>query len=264
MKTKKINFTYLLFIIFLFTSIFNISLYAGTVCGERPDYTACTPTVPFENIILESGYTYARKNNRKEHTIGEVLIKIGIMKNMETIFGINSYKVTDADDIRVSGKDDGYLGIKVNLLDTPRHFIPWSPGFSILSGSKLPTGNDDLSEHSAQPEIKLLLSWQLFKPLLLDLNLNSAYLSEAGEHFNRNSISVSLRFSLLPWFDIFTEYYSLHPESKYTGNGYYFSGGIIVSMSNRLRFDLHGGSNINSGTRKTYFGGGFTSLIDIR
>ena len=90
-----------------------------------------------------------------------MLIRIGLIDNFELRIGINSLAIENMYNEITYGKDPLELGFKIQIVDTPDHFILWHPGVAFIGFSVLPIGSNDFTEHTFQPGGKLIFAWPL-------------------------------------------------------------------------------------------------------
>ena len=59
---------------------------------DRPDATESAVTVGVGVFQLESGYTFDKADGVRIHSLGEILLRVGVADILELRFGINSYQ----------------------------------------------------------------------------------------------------------------------------------------------------------------------------
>ena len=226
--------------------------------ADRPEFTQNPDIVPSGRFQTESGYTFTRKMNENEHKIGELTIRIGLFDNIESIFGINSYKVSETEDKNTSGKDDPSLGLKMKLVSSPNYFLLWNPSVALYAGTLLPTGEtkSGTREDTMQPAGKVILAWPLFRVMELGFNMNYTYKSENLERYSQLAEAVSLRLTIGGFMVVFTEFYAYQPEFNDSLKTRYVKGGIAITFLRQSRIDIHAGRGIGNRENDKYVGGG--------
>ena len=222
--------------------------------SDRPDFTDGPETVAAGRFQVEAGYTFSRKGDDKENTLGELLLRVGLSQRIELQLGLNSYVWRDSPDGVSQGFDDMSLGVKIKLVEGAESFELTQPTIGVIVRTTLPTGSDDIGEDKPQPEIILALGWDLSERLSLEANLKYAYRSEEGERFNQFAGSLVLNYALTEKLGVFLEYFGLVPESNSGPNASFLHGGLTYLVNDDLQFDIHAGFGINQ-TDPNYFAG---------
>lgn len=76
----------------------------------------------------------------KEHTQGELLLRVGAWQSLELRIGITSYAVTRSPSGNSSGINDGLLGVKIKLVEGSGGFGLDRPDVALIVTTTLPTG----------------------------------------------------------------------------------------------------------------------------
>jgi len=222
--------------------------------SDRPDFTESPETVPPGRFQVEAGYTFSRKGDEKEHALGELLLRVGLLERTELRLGLNSYVWRDSPDGLSEGFEDISLGVKIKLVEGAESFELTRPTVGVIVATTLPTGDDDIGEDKPQPEIILALGWDLSERLSLESNLKYAYASEEGERFHQFAGSLLLSYALTEKLGVFIEYFGLVPESNSGPNASFLHGGLTYLVNDDLQFDMHVGFGINQ-TDPNYLAG---------
>lgn len=222
---------------------------------DRPDFTESAETVAPGRFQIEAGYTFTRTGDEKEHALGELLLRVGLFKQVELRIAGNSYVWLDSPDGDANGFEDMSLGAKIKLLDASEQFDLTRPNVAVIVATTLPTGADNIGEDEAQPELKLALAWDLSERFSLGSNLNYAYLSEGGDRFHQFSGSVVLGIKLTEKWGSYIEYFGFVPESDDGPNTSYFDGGFTYLIDDNLQLDARAGVGVFNGRSPDYFTG---------
>lgn len=220
--------------------------------ADRPDFTESTNSVAPGRFQLETGYTFARDGDLREHTVGEVLLRIGVLTGVELRVGLNSFVVVEHDDPRdAEGFEDVVLGAKLEL---PLPAGGWVPAAALLGSLSLPTGEDEVGgTDGVQPEAVLALGWDLAPRLSLGLNGGYGRLKEEGERFDQFSHSAALGFDVGRGVGLFLEYFALRPlEDRSDENT--VNGGVTWLLTPNLQLDARAGLGLE-GADPDYFTG---------
>ena len=228
---------------------------AEPLVTDRPDFTESPETVAPGRFQLETGYTFTRRGDDKQHALGELLLRIGLWQQIELRLGGNSYVWLDSPDGDADGFEDLSLGVKIKLLEGSERFELTRPAVGVIIATTLPTGADDLGEDEPQPEFILAMAWDLSERFSLGSNLNYAYLSEDGDRFHQFSGSVALGITLTEKWGTYIEYFGFVPESDDGPNTSFFNGGFTYLINDDLQLDARVGVGVFNGDRPDYFTG---------
>jgi hypothetical protein len=84
--------------------------------GDRPDFTESGVAVPVGRPQLETGYTLVAGPDATEHTVGELLLRVGVSERAELRLGAGSLSSFDPDTGEgASGYGDVSVGAKLEL-----------------------------------------------------------------------------------------------------------------------------------------------------
>jgi len=254
------------FIIQLLSTVFLLDLFAfdqdkTIINTDRSNFTGNAHTVPFNSIILESGYTFTRFLNLNKHAIGELLFRIGVFENVELRFGINSISIIDSDGTTETGKDDGYIGIKFRIFNSYKKSQLWFPSIAFQIDTFLPVGNSVFSENSIQPVNKFILSWNFYDRFLPAINLGYALPAENGNYYNSFYSSLNLKLRVFSAFYVFSECVFKMPETSKNNISTDVNTGLEWFYNKKMILDLQGGKKINSNSGEYYVSAGTTVLI---
>jgi hypothetical protein len=222
---------------------------------DRPDFTESAETVAPGRFQIESGYTFARVGDDKEHTLGELLLRVGLFQQVELRIAGNSYVWLESPDGDADGFEDMSVGAKIKLLDASEEFDLMRPNAAVIVATSLPTGAESIGEDEPQPELKLALAWDLSERFSLGSNLNYAYLNEGGDRFHQFSGSIALGFRLTEQWGTYIEYFGFVPESDGGPNTSYFNGGFTYLINEDLQLDARAGVGVWNGRSPDYFTG---------
>jgi hypothetical protein len=239
-----------------------IVLSAGPLCAQgleplvtdRPDFTESASAVTPGQLQLEAGYTFTQSGDVNEHSLGEALLRIGIMKRVEGRIGASIAWVEQPgnDD---SGLEDPSLGIKIILTEGAGQ-PGWRPAVAILAATTLPAGSDEVTEDTWQPGVTGAFAWDVSERLGLGANVGYTYASEAGERFDQGSASVALGVGLTERTGAYVEAFTIFPAGEGAGDDATLNGGITYLVSNSFQLDARIGAGLTDDAPDVFVGFG--------
>jgi hypothetical protein len=231
--------------------------------SDRPDFTESTNIVPPGHFQVEGGFTFSRVEDEEAHSLGELLVRIGMGERVEARIGAGSYDRIDtgvpgAD--RITGFEDPFVGMKVLLTPSdPNLLPPGRPVAALLLSTSIPAGDDELTADEWVPEAKLALSWDLTDRVSLGSNVNWAYASDGDERFHRFhqfSASLTSGISLADRLGAYVEYFGFSEEVPDGSATHYLDGGFTFQVSNDLQLDARVGFGLNDPSPEWFAGVG--------
>jgi hypothetical protein len=219
---------------------------------DRPDFTESASAVAPGQIQLEAGYTFTHSDDTDEHTLGEVLLRVGLWNRVEGRIGVNSIAWVDSPSGDDAGLEDPSLGLKVVLAEA---WGRW-PAIAILVGSTVPVGDDDVAEDAWQPGVTGAFAWDLSERLGLGANVGYTYASEAGERFDQGSATVALGVGLTERTGAYVEAFTIFPAGEEAGDDVTLNGGITYLVSNDFQLDARIGVGLADDAPDVFVGFG--------
>ncbi len=239
----------------------NGGYYRNELLGDRPDFTESASSVPAGSIQIEGGYTYTRTEDAHEHSVGELLVRMGALDRVEVRIGINSVIFQEKFGSVNIGKDDPSLGFKFYLLKTADRFPLINPDISFIAATTLPTTSSRFASRAFQPEAKLCVNWPLADWLGFGINANYAYPYEDGDYFHQFSGSAALGFAITDIVGCYVEYVNYYQEEKGKKDSHYVDGGFTFNVNDRAQFDVRGGTLVGTDHYDWFVGAGFIFLF---
>jgi hypothetical protein len=222
---------------------------------DRPDFTESASVPGGGRVQLESGWTVEGAGDARSHTLGEILVRIGIGDRLEARIATGSVAWNDdGEGEEVSGIDDAGLGVKVLLLDPAPPIVPAT---ALLVSSSVPTGEKEVGASGWQPEARLSVAWDLTDLWSLGANGGWARPLEGEERFDQALGSVALGRSLGARLGAFVELYGLNPSGPDGGDESYLDGGFTFALGPEAQVDLRGGAGLTDDSADWLFGLGF-------
>ena len=170
---------------------------------DRPDFTESAASVAPGRLQVEGGYTFTKKGEDDNHSLGELLLRLGLVQHLELRLGINPLSVVDRPGRdESSGPDDVTLGAKLNLIDAQSGLVPQ---LAILGAGVVALKNDD--RPAVAPALTLAAAWDLSDDLALGSNLGWTYGGVTGDRFSSFAGSLALGASLGKRWGSYVEYF---------------------------------------------------------
>ncbi|MCX6381757.1 MAG: transporter [Armatimonadetes bacterium] len=229
------------------------------IVTDRPDFTESSETVPLHRTQLEVGYTSALTANTRLHTVGEVLIRVGVTPKTELRFTLNSFAILNTPGGSTTGFQDLSIGAKWRLTEAQKGYGLFKhPQSALITSFSLPSGSSSFREHTAQTLFKLCLGWELTPKWGMGVNFNYSYVSQAGDRYNQFATSLTLGYSWSKRISTFYEIYGFVPGGFQAGNNTYADTGIAYLVNKDTQFDARVGFGMNGISRDYFIGAGFS------
>ncbi len=223
---------------------------------DRPDFTESTALVPLRRVQVEGGYTFERDGAERRHSVGEVLVRVGVAAPLELRIGLSSYALARAPGADLSGVEDSSLGVKLRLLRRADGAPGVVPDASLIVASSLPTGARALRSDGAQPEAKLALGWSLSERVSLASNLNYAAVRADDARHGELGGSASVAVSLAERVGGYAEYFGFVPTAPGMERPQYLNGGLTFLLSDDFQVDARVGRGIGAAGGDYFLGVG--------
>lgn len=197
-------------------------------------------------------------DDARAHSLGEVLVRIGISERFEARIEPLTWISVDGGDETVDdvdGLDDAGIGMKAMLFDARP---PGMPAVALLIGTTIPTGDDEIGEEGWQPESRLALGWDLSDLWSLGANVGWGRPEEGGERFDQALGSVALGRAIGDRLGAFLELYGLAPAGADGNDGAaYVDGGLTLAFGPDAQLDARAGAGLTDVAADWFFGLGF-------
>jgi hypothetical protein len=221
---------------------------------DRPDFTESASVPGHGRVQVEGGWTVEVGGDAHEHSLGEVLVRIGLGERFEVRIEPGSWVAVDDGVEEESGFDDGGLGFKVLLL---REAPPTVPAVALLVSSSVPTGHHAIGESGWQPEARLALGWALSEVWSLGANAGWGRPQHGGERFDQALGSVVLGRSLGSRLGAFAELYGFAPVDPGGDDAVHADGGLTLALGPAAQLDVRAGVGLTDAAADWLFGLGF-------
>lgn len=215
---------------------------------DRPDATESPVTVASGVFQLESGYTFGKVEGSSIHTLGEVLLRVGVADVLELRFGVNSYRWVRGQNTSGRGLQDSTIGLKLQLLDNGGRRGFGSPQVAVLASTSLPTGSSLLSQDKLQPVIRLAVGWDLSERLALGTNVFYAHTNDVlvDQRFHQAGATVALGIGLTDRWGAYAEYFGTYTVVRDGPREDYVNGGVTFLVESDFQLDARIGYGLNS------------------
>lgn len=225
---------------------------------DRPDFTESTEAIPPGHFQLEAGYTftYDREGDDRlrDHTAPELLLRIGVVENLELRIGWDGYSWTDSQfegrtrggrrvtrDDWSQGGHDLSLGFKYKFVEQDGLI----PHFGIIGAITVPSGSSSVSSGDVDPEIVFLWAYDLTDSISVAGNVGLAYPTDGGHRFFQTSASIAGAFSITERLGAYVEYYGFYPNTEHSDAAHTVNGGFTYLFNNDFQIDWRIGAGLN-------------------
>lgn len=237
---------------------------------DRPDFTESTDAVPRGRSQLEAGYTfsYDREDGvrTRSHTAPELLLRVGVIDNLELRFGWDGY--TWQDDLAPSetrggrtvnredsfdGGNDLSLGIKIKLFEQ----AGWRPHFGVIAAFTVPSGSSEITSGDVDPELVLLWAYDVTDCFAIAGNAGISSLTEDAHRFTQTTASLSFAYSLTSRIGLYVEYFGFYPVADGEDAAHSLNGGLTYLITEDFQIDWRVGVGLNGEADDFFTGVGF-------
>ncbi len=219
---------------------------------DRPDFTEASVTVGRGITQIELGYTYIDSGDNDLHSLGEVLLRYGILADwLELRLGFLPIVENGK-----SGFSDLYLGFKIAL--TPQQGL--LPEMAIIAQSFAPTGSQNFRSNDWQPGLNWIYAWQInhFISTAGSTQINRRF-DNVANNFSELAQSWTVSFSLTEKVGFYSEWFALIPLSDSDSqNQHYLNGGFTYLINKNLQADIRAGWGLNENAQNFFAGAGLS------
>jgi len=219
---------------------------------DRPGFTAGALSLPAGRLQFEGGYTWSRQGDETSHSIGELLLRYGILRGFEARLGLNSFVVVERPSSDYDGLQDISLGTKLDAVEL--FGWPRSARLSLLAGTTVPSGGSATGSTDWQPQAALAFSIDISDRVGLGSNAGIRSPVDGEGRFIEGSLSAALGIGLSDSWGTYVEAYTLLPEGS-RRDELYVDGGITWLTSDDFQLDARVGSAVAGSSWPNMFAG---------
>lgn len=222
---------------------------------DRPDFTEGTQTVTAGHLQIEAGYGFTYNDedgaNTKEHVVPQLLLRIGLIEELELRIAWDGYVRTEeefsADGISGDNDDNGTSDLSLGIKNEMYEASGWLPALSYIAELSLPVGSEELTSDEVEPAYKLLWAYELDEQYSAAGNINFAAPVEVDERFFETSASLTLAVSLSERLGTYVEYFGFYPDggAPDTTSTHFLNGGFTYGLNENLQIDVLAGFGLN-------------------
>jgi hypothetical protein len=221
---------------------------------DRPDFTESATVPGHGRVQVEGGWTVEESGEAREHSLGEILVRIGLGERFEARIEPGSWISVDDGVDDLSGLDDAGVGFKLLFLEEQ---APAIPATAFLLSTSVPTGDDEIGSSEWQPEARLALAWTLSEVWSLGANAGWGRPDDGDERFDQALGSVALGRSLGERLGMFLELYGFAPVAPEEDDAAVFDGGLTLGFGPDAQLDVRAGVGLTDVAPDWLFGLGF-------
>jgi hypothetical protein len=212
---------------------------------DRPDFTESPNAVVTGVVQLEAGSTYAETADGSEATtLGEVLVRWGVARRLETRFSVPTYTWTDGTGGKSSGFLDSAVGLKYQFADGGGRGVLGGMEAGLIVSTTVPTGGAEFSSPAWQPAAVAAAGWDLGSNLGLGVNLGVARPADESDRFTTVWASAALGVGVTDDLSLFFELFGFNREEARGPNTATFQTGAAYLFSPDLQIDLRIGRRL--------------------
>lgn len=214
-----------------------------TFAPDRPGLGDGSYVLHPQVLYLELGIEYDHASVIDQFNFGQIMLRYGLVQNVELRVSLNSYVVEDGPVSNESGFTDPGLGLKFNLFNDPESPLVLSGLVSV----SIPAGYSPFTDDNWVPSAALLADYQISN--YWSINSNLGYSLNPGVFM----------FTLTPGFAIgesnYAGYFGYAAFLSSVDDQQFIEGGITRLVGEYIQLDINGGVDVPSGD--FFVGAGF-------
>jgi Putative MetA-pathway of phenol degradation len=227
---------------------------------DRPHFPEASTAVGVGRAILESGYTFTRKDaSLVSHSYPESLLRVGMFANwFEFRIGqnfLNDRRMVAGTTADASGAQDLYLGVKVALTEQ-KGFLP---AIALIPQMTVPTSA--VTAGRVLPGLNMDFSWEVAKDFFAIemLVANNQVQDDLGGFRHELATGLTAAFQVTKKLEAFVEWDAFYPTGGIASAGprNYAVGGLVYFVTPNFEVDARAGVGLNRNSNNFLAGVGF-------
>lgn len=232
------------------------NVHGDAISTSRPGLIRRPNILAAGRFQFESGYNLAKAPEETQHTVGELLLRIGVNGWSEIILDVGSFVSLSEHGHRESGLADARIGYKVRLVDV--NVSRWIPVVALSGGTSIPIGADAFGSSSLQPFADIGAHWSLSHRFGIVTSASIANLDDGLERSNEVISATSAEFTLSEAVHAHLEYARIQPFADGAHGANDVSGGLGYHITHDIAVDARFGFARHSGVNEFFFGVGYS------
>jgi hypothetical protein len=232
----------------------------GHLDPDRPHFPEAVTTVGLDRAVLESGYTFSRKDAAFTHSLPEALLRVGVVADWFELRAGQSFlaerRSVGGTTTTASGAQDLYLGAKL-AVSAQRGILP---AIALIPQMTVPTGSADVTARRVLPGLNADFSWEVIENRFgIELLVaNNRVRDDVGAH-HELATGLTGVVQLTRKLEAFAEWDAFYPTGGPTevGPRHYAVGGLVYFVTPDLALDVRAGVGLNSHADDFVAGVGF-------
>ena len=219
---------------------------------DRPDFTESSDAVAAGHVQVESGATFTKSGESKSHSLGEVLVRVGILSRAELRIGLNSFAIDRTGGVHSSGFEDAAIGVKYRFAEGGGKGSI-RPAMAFIAMTSLPTGGAPFRQPLLQPGGKLTAAWDITDRASFSSNVNYFMVRSSAATSGEWASSGSLGISLTDRVGSYFEYFGFYPTASGAAASHYANAGVTLGIGPNLQVDARAGTGLRNVRGSDYF-----------
>ena len=239
--------------------------HAPLVSPDRPGFSYAPGTLPAGAVQLETGATDAHAGTQSYRTVGEALLRVGVVAGTELRVSGQSFAVrTDAaaplGTRTATGTEDARVGVKQRLVAGHGSTGLGATSLALLAGTTVPSGSPGFGARAWQPEATLLVNTPLTARFSLVENVSDSYAAASatpdGRRRHRVGGTVAGWYTVSSKLSAFGEYAGSRLAGTAAPAAHYVDAGVALAPVGHVQLDLRAGAGMNGVPGDRFVGAG--------
>lgn len=223
----------------------------GLIETDRPDFTEATSVVPSRWFQIETGLTHRWSPGERRTNGPEALMRYGISSRAEIRVGLPDFNFVSDRGRRFSGLGDASLGAKIGWDSVAK-----GTDLCVIPAVFLPSGNEDFSSRSIDPDLKVCVSRGWGAGWSLSAMAHGQVTTIDDRRTLQFEATASLGHDLTKRLKGFVEYAGVFSRSNLPEHVAH--AGLAYRLSHHSQIDLHGGVTSEGGSPGSFVAGGYS------